>query len=700
MTAFIIKSGISMVLLFGLYYMNLRKEKLFIFNRYYLIFSVLFSLTVPFISIPVNIGSQNAVSELMTVLNYKPELNPIEPGAGAVIPEEPFPGMADFYYLDQPELTGFPPFDLKKILLILYLSGLMLMLVRFCRNILLVRRMYRRSERNEHEGYKIALLDYPVNPFSFLSTVFLNRQDYLEKRIAGNVLRHEIEHVRQSHSYDIIFFEMLQIVYWFNPVVFLYEWAARINHEYLADEAVVRNTSDKETYASDLINFITGRAGVPFASGFGQSMIKKRLFMLNTKSSRRTSNIRLGITMIISVLLLIVSGIRPAYSDNQDRKSKKQIAVNDDIVIEEVNFRNPDFKITKALVVIDGRELGPDDTLKVDPKKIKAIGILKDRRAIRKYGRIARNGAVEITTYENNKGYEPDSLYFKPIYTVNNKIPEGPVTIPFLNLYSLSIWTYPIFPQQDLIKRWRTIDIMTRDYYRIRGKVIQKNGEPLPGVVVTVSDNPSRVTSDRDGRFLVEDVGSKAVAELSAEGYEPLYFKAGGMVFKSDLTITLDKKDEPDQTVIWLNDKIRDFSGRWKYNKELSGLPVNLNNYVYDISQYGSDSMMISTSATLKNDRELNHSGVFVFNSVKTEESDIYETTKSTITCSIDAGGQSFSITRQMKSKIGLYSENRMTDTYSLSDDGKQLIIRTLIYIPGDPSGLPREIPKMVFDRM
>ena len=93
------------------------------------------------------------------------------------------------------------------------------------------------------KGIRFALLDYPVDPFSFLRIIFLNKQDYIENRIAVNVLRHEFEHVRQTHSYDIIFFEILQIVFWFNPMLFIYKWAARINHEYLADEAVIRSSS-------------------------------------------------------------------------------------------------------------------------------------------------------------------------------------------------------------------------------------------------------------------------------------------------------------------------------------------------------------------------------------------------------------------------------------------------------------------------
>jgi hypothetical protein len=83
MTAFIIKSGICMLFLFGLYWLILRKEKLFIFNRYYLIFSVLFSLTVHFISINRSWLSKIA-NEIVTVLNHKPQ-QILEHVAGTVI---------------------------------------------------------------------------------------------------------------------------------------------------------------------------------------------------------------------------------------------------------------------------------------------------------------------------------------------------------------------------------------------------------------------------------------------------------------------------------------------------------------------------------------------------------------------------------------------------------------------------------------
>jgi len=699
MTAFLIKSGICMVILFGLYWLILRKEKLFIFNRYYLIFSVLISLGAPFISIPIDPGSRIAANEIVTILNFKPEVNSLGQGAGTAHQEKALPDITDTFIINQHASNKSTPVDSKKILLIIYFSGLVLMLLRFFKNILLVHRMYRLSERIDHEGYKIALLDSQVNPFSFLRIVFLNKQDYIEYRISGNVLRHELEHLRQLHSFDIIFFEILQIFLWFNPVLFLYKWAARINHEYLADEAVIRRSSDMEAYACELISFISRIVSVPFTSGFSPSMIKKRLLMLNTKTSNWGKKSRIGITLFTSVLLLTGLSIKPAYPDTKDGRIKKQITENDDIVIEEVYFRNPDFKPLKALFVMDGKKLDINDTINVDPQYIKTIHILKDRKAIRKYGRIAKNGVVVISTYENDKRSVPDSLYFKPIYTVNNKVPKGSITIPVSNLFSLSMWTYPIFPKQDLRKRWRTVDIMTRDFYRIGGKVIQNNGEPLPGVSVTAAENPSRVITDQDGRFLLKDVRPDAVAEISGEGYEPLYFKVKGMVFTSDLTITLDKKNEPNQKIIWANNNIKDFSGVWKLNKELTRTPFTVINYVYDIHQYDSDSIMMDFSRTFENNKEQNNNSRFVFNTVTKEGSEMFDNVKSTLICSIDTDGQSFSVTLQVKSKLGLFKEFKRTETYSLSDDEKNLIISTFDF-PDISSVTGEEILKMVFDRM
>jgi len=219
MTAYIIRSALCMVLLYGLYRLILGKEKLFRFNRYYLIFAVIFSLTIPFVAIPVEYSSSDPSAGILTALDNL-TLPVAEMSPEAVTPQvSPAPVTAQTVQENRP-VAGRPgSVNKSEILLIIYLAGLMIMVARFFRNILVMHRLSRRSEKIDLNWYKIALLDNLASPFSFLRTVFLDKKDYLCHRIPVNVLKHELEHVRQSHSHDVIFYEILNTVFWFNPVV-------------------------------------------------------------------------------------------------------------------------------------------------------------------------------------------------------------------------------------------------------------------------------------------------------------------------------------------------------------------------------------------------------------------------------------------------------------------------------------------------
>jgi len=706
MTAFIIKSGMCMILLFGLYWLFLRKERLFSFNRFFLISSLLISLAVPFLSFSINLGHGNAATGIITRIMSQAEIHPEQTSIsasaqGSVLQINPVESPSQSAPV-KPLRTNY-----RGILIFIYLSGFTVMLIRFCRNLILLHRVSARSEKIDHGWYTIALLDFPVNPFSFLHTIYLSKADYHENKIAENVLRHEMEHVKQSHSGDVIFFELLHIIFWFNPVLFMYKSAARINHEYLADEAVVRNAPDTNIYANELIRFISLRTSVPYTSGFSPSMIRLRLMMLNTNSTRMNKIIRITGTLLTSVVLMSILSVQPAYSGTQVSNDKNRNAgKNKDIVIDEVNFMSTDFLPQRALFVMDGRKFSAGEVISFDPHQIKTIDILKGRKAVRKYGKSAIGGAVEVSTYRADNKSEADSLKYKPVYTLNEKVAEGTISIPESNLYSLRIWTYPVFPNQDLQKRWRTIEIMTRDYYRISGKAVQNDGEPVSGALLTIRDTPVRVLTDNNGRFLISDVRPGAIAELSADGFEPFLFKIKGEVFTSELTIALDKKNEhsPDSISKY---RLEDFSGSWKINQEktlelnkdfLKELPNQKFNYVNIIRQYDSDSIMITTRGSSENTREYENTEHYALNSVRTERSALFDNLKILVTCSVAPEGRSFSVTTNIKSSLGLHPGYMNTVSYSLSDDKKQLLQR--IYYPGPSSPSGKEIQILVFDRI
>ena len=130
MITYIFKSSLSLIILFGLYWFLLRKEKLFVFNRFFLVLSVVFSLIVPFISIPVNFQVTPATRK------YYPF--PRLCHTGDTITTDTILVPSDVN-IDQPYIENQPSaIDFSAILLVLYVSGVILFLIRFLRNIYII----------------------------------------------------------------------------------------------------------------------------------------------------------------------------------------------------------------------------------------------------------------------------------------------------------------------------------------------------------------------------------------------------------------------------------------------------------------------------------------------------------------------------------------------------------------------------------
>jgi len=212
MIAYIFKSSLSLIILFGLYWFLLRKEKLFVFNRFFLVASVVFSLVVPFISIPVNFQVTPQLEDIIPTYDYViPEISI----ADSIIPGDV--NISQPYVVKQHSVI-----NISAILHVLYISGAIFFLIRFLRNIFIIIRRSRLSEKISFDGYRIVLTNDKTGPCCFFRSIFLNKNDYLNGRIDKDLLDHELEHVRQSHTIDIILIEFLKIFYWFNPVHILY----------------------------------------------------------------------------------------------------------------------------------------------------------------------------------------------------------------------------------------------------------------------------------------------------------------------------------------------------------------------------------------------------------------------------------------------------------------------------------------------
>ena len=119
----------------------------------------------------------------------------------------------------------------------------------------------------------MALSKVKINPHCFFNTIFINKQDYVNKAIDEDMLNHEIEHTKQWHSVDVLFVEIIRSFYWFNPILLLYRKAVILNHEYLSDECVLRNHNDIRSYSEKLLNYAVCRDNILLTSGLNHSLV-------------------------------------------------------------------------------------------------------------------------------------------------------------------------------------------------------------------------------------------------------------------------------------------------------------------------------------------------------------------------------------------------------------------------------------------
>ncbi len=642
MTTYVLKSSLCLIIFFGLYWFLLRREKLFVFNRFFLILSIVFSLAVPFISITVDLQTAPNLRSIIPINEYfTTEIRTVNNN----LPDAP--GSIQAYSDKQPMVV-----NTSAIFLTIYVLGLIFFLIRFLRNIRFLSQRTKSSEKITFKGYRIVLIPALINPCCFLKSIYLNKTDYLNGKIDQALIDHEIEHAKQYHTIDIILIELVKIFYWFNPVHVLYDRAIRINHEYLADNEVIRDKSDLKDYAENLLSFISGKINISLTSASNHSFTKKRLTMMMKSGSGRliygtriaaalcfgavffislsfneadnklsennlsgtgteiTQNVIRGIVTTNDGIPLSGVTIKPTLNNNQSietisdfdgrfkvddvqsgssllieyRGFKTQTIKADfssemviklvrdpnfegDIftnVVQVVNFRHSDFSTANALVVMDGRILDNKDNLKVNPDEMWSFKALKDKDALKRYGEKGKDGVIEITTHSNKtrSGAVSDSSKYRTSLHVNKVYNKGElIDIPVSNLQYVQVWTNHYLNKTNK-KESRSITFATRDYFKVKGMVVDENKKPLPGVKITATDNPAVETSDKNGRFLINDVREGAILDFSMPEYKTYHLSTlYEVAFNIDLTVQLEKDGKENTDIYEKAEKMPQYPG-------------------------------------------------------------------------------------------------------------------------------------------
>ncbi|PWA11249.1 M56 family metallopeptidase [Flavobacterium laiguense] len=264
MTDFLIKSTLPLFVLLAVYHLSLEKEKMHQFNRFYLLFSLVFSFAIPFITIEVVDESANALMQTNTV---------IAGNATMAIVEET---------IDYTPIILWGAYGLIAALL----------LFRFARNILKISSRIKSNTVVDYKKAKLVLLKEKTLPHTFWNTIFINETDYHNRKIEEELFSHELTHASQKHTIDILFIEIIKTIFWFNPIFIFYKKAIQLNHEFLADEKVVTSYNNVSFYQNLLLSKANEDLTYHLASNLNYSLTKKRLFMMTKTTSRSIATLK------------------------------------------------------------------------------------------------------------------------------------------------------------------------------------------------------------------------------------------------------------------------------------------------------------------------------------------------------------------------------------------------------------------------
>ena len=282
------------------YELFLKKETFFTANRWYLLVTPVIAMLLPFLHIPY--FADLFPQEVVPVANQ----NLMMP---EVLIETTQPGLA------QTSTARIPVGRSLNInwWLLAYVLGITISLALFFKRWRILGKLFQFKTETKKD-FKIIEIPNSKMAFTFLRTIFLGSEISAEDR--EQILEHELIHVSQKHSLDLVFFEILKVVFWFNPLVYIFQNRIALLHEFIADEEVVKRTSKKQ-YFNQLLNSAFETQNLSFTNQFfDKSLIKKRIVMLQKRKSGQLSKLKfLLLIPAIAMMLVYVSCSNEERSD-------------------------------------------------------------------------------------------------------------------------------------------------------------------------------------------------------------------------------------------------------------------------------------------------------------------------------------------------------------------------------------------------
>ncbi|MDB4204030.1 BlaR1 peptidase M56 [Polaribacter sp.] len=308
MINYIIQVVLFQVLFLAIYDFFLSKETFFTKNRWYLLSTPIVSFLLPLVQIP---SFQKAIPQ--EYVTYLPEI---------ILSPERVIQEASWYqsvnYLD-----------------VFFLVGVVLFSILFATKLVKIIKLIRAYKLRKKEGFTLVLIPKQSKAFSFFNYIFLGEE--IPDTQKEQIIAHELVHSKQKHSFDLLLFELLKIMMWFNPMIYSYQKRITLVHEYISD-AVSTKSEPKDEYINQLLSNFFQVENIAFINQFyKQTLIKKRIIMMKKKQSKKMNQLKY---LVLIPVLLSMLFYTSCSSSRQVTKTAKAIEITEEVIevvaVEEV----------------------------------------------------------------------------------------------------------------------------------------------------------------------------------------------------------------------------------------------------------------------------------------------------------------------------------------------------------------------------
>lgn len=339
---FLLKSSAGIILFYLVYRFFLMRETFYELNRWFLLIALAASVLLPLFPVHylVNVEAQTSTNIFDTINHSFINIKPVQPGSNLK--------------------TG--AFDSQIILLLIYLTGCLFFISRLIIQTIVLVLLILRSKTENIEGLRIAKNEKYNMPFSFFNIAFIHTEISKSCELK-EILAHEKVHIRGLHWFDLLIIELLTVIFWFNPFIWLFEYAIKQNHEYLADKGVLAQGHNAGRYQALLLNQLTGVQIIGIANNLNFAINENRFKMMTKMKTPKIKKTKFAWSLPVLALLFLAFA-EPEYKINvvenaiNQSISKEQAEDKEQIIYGKVLKEKNKEPLFGATIVIRGTTIG------------------------------------------------------------------------------------------------------------------------------------------------------------------------------------------------------------------------------------------------------------------------------------------------------------------------------------------------------